>query len=265
MSARQRVPLTGRSNLSDVGASTGRESVGSETRRRLNDPRIVLRPYSAQGEVRDVHLTRPPILPKSRFKLVPEADPTLGVPKRGRGRHATLICPDGWIERNLEPNWFETIDQSSALFDIEAKTHLCRDFVERNQLQLWKYSIDYLNKTPRTVADSIIDHPGFVKLMSNMHEKERKLKLSNSERVRRAMRDDHLQTTKTTVKSDVYLQSLETSREARTDKMNYLLSSSSTINPELPFRRGYNHAPEYGNFSQFNGLLQTNKGAMLNR
>lgn len=237
----------------------------SETRRQLNDPRIVLRPYSAQGEVRDVHLTRPPILPKSRYKSVPEADPTLGVAKRGRGRLGTLICPDGWIERNLEPNWFETIDQSSALFDIEAKTHLCRDFVERNQLQMWKYSLDYLNKTPRGVADSIIDHPGFVKLMSNMHEKERKIKLSNSDRVRGAMRDEHLQTGKGTVKTDLYLQSLETSRGAKTDKMNYLLSKSSTLNPELPFRRGYQHAPEYGNFSNYNGLLQKNKGAMLTR
>ena len=183
MSARVRIPLTGRSNLSQDEAHTGR-SFNTDARRNLNDPVYVLRPYSAEGVILDAHKTRPPILPKSRFSTVPSVDPTLGIAKRGRGLHANPICPDGWVERNLKPNWFETIDQSSALFDYEAKVLLCREFVERNQHQMWKYNLEYLNRTPRGVAENLCDNPGFIKLMSTMHDKERRIRLSNSDRVK---------------------------------------------------------------------------------
>ena len=279
MSARQRVPQTGRSNL---GMESAREAAGSdwgggggggssrrgsfntmttEKRERLNDPAQVLRPFSAEARVLDAYKQRPPILPKSRHSAVPPPDPTLGVPAKGRGRHALPLCPNGWVEKNLEPNWFETLDQSSALFDIEAKTMICRDFVERNQHQLWKYNLSYLGRTPRGVADELVEHPNFVKIYETYHGRERKLKLSNSERVKASLRDDHLNSLGE-VQTDPFLQSSSTPRDQRSAKMTFLLTSANVDGSK---RRGFQFDGEYGNFSRFNGMLKKNEGCSLNR
>lgn len=239
----------------------------SEKLRDLNDPARVLRPFSAEGKVHDAHKKRPPILPKSRHSAVPEIDPTLGVPKKRLGRHANLICPEGWVENNLKPNWFETLDQGSALFDIEAKTMLCREFVEKNRNQLWKYDLKYLNRTPRGVADELFDHPNFVKKFQTYHDKERKMVLSNSNQMKAVLRDDEYNSLgEISSSQDPFLQGFNTSRNERSNKMINLLSTACSINGGASVcRRGYKHAPEYGNFSTFNGLLQANKGALLNR
>jgi len=272
-SGRQRVPQTGRSNLGMESARGGGEggsgssrrgssnSLTSEQQRELNDPALVLRPFSAEARVLDAHKKRPPVLPKSRFRAVPDLDPTLGVPSRGRGRHALPLCPDGWVQKNLEPNWFETLDQGSALFDIEAKTMICRDFVERNRHDLWKYNLNYLGKTPRTVADELAEHPSFVKTFQQYNDRERKLRLSNSNQLKAALRDDHLNSLGE-VKTDHFLQSHDTPREARSLKMTYLLQSAQVDGSK---RRGYKFDREWGNFSTYNGNLAANKGAMLER
>lgn len=280
MSARQRIPQTGRSNLSmgsargegDAGGNSSSgsrrgsfSSMASEDKRNLNDPAIVLRPFSAEGRILDAHKKRPPVLPKSRYSAVPEIDPTLGVPSRGRGRHALPLCPDGWVDDNLRPNWFETLDQSTALFDIESKTLLCRDFVERNRHQLGRFNIGYLGRTPRSVADELVEHPSFVKTFQLYNDRERKLRLSNSDAFKSAtMKDDHLNSLGE-IKQDPFLQSFDTPRDSRIAKMNHLLVSTVSSRPDSSKRRGFCFDAEYGNFSRYNGNLALNKGALLNR
>jgi hypothetical protein len=40
---------------------------------------------------------------------------------------------------------------------------------------------------------------------------------------------------------------------------------SKAVNADGTFRRGYKHTYEYGNLSNFNGILNRNKEAMLDR
>ena len=262
MSARERVPLTGRSNLSarnsSAGELSGRMSAYQSAREQEQAPVSSARP----GAPLSTTLT---ILPQSRHKTVPPEDPTLSKPHRNKGRHAAPLCPDGWIKANMTPNWFDqSRDPSSGPMEIETKTKLVRDFVESHRRDLWKYDRSFANRSPREIADELIDNPGLRQMFKKFHGIERKMKLSNSDRTKASLRDDHLNSLGE-VQHDPFLQSHSTPRDARINKMTYLLQTASLGETVSPFKRGYKHATEYGNFSNFNSILAANKNAMLNR
>lgn len=246
---RDRVPLSGRSNLSSsrVVINTARSgdsvpdstrSLSSEEKQRLNDPLEVFRPYSPEIQKAEAHLVRPPMLPPSRY-------PTVLPAEKPRRRHPPT-CPEGWVEKNLAPNWFETVDQKTAVLEVESKTKFCREFVERNRDRMWKFDLAYLGRTPRSICDDMLDRPNFIKNISNMHSRERALNLSSSEKLQKCLRDDHLQSLGE-VTSDPYLQSFKTPREARMDSMTRILQPAM-LQHGTKYQRGYKHAPEYGNF-----------------
>ena len=270
-SRRERVPLTGRSNMSNIMSSNlgsarssarSARSLTTERREQLNNPLEVFRPYSPEVTKSDVHLVRPPILPKSRYSSVPPPDPTLGVVKHKR----KSICPADFITQNLAPKWYETVDQADAILNVDMKVTACREFVERNRDRLWKYDLKYMNRTPEEVADDMISSQGLLDKMKKYNSVEMKLKLSSSEQFTKSFSDNHLKDSKSIIKRDPFMQSMKTARADKAYNMTNLLQGKS--GPETLGRSnliGYRHAPEYGTFSNFNGLIQLNKNAILNR
>jgi len=229
---------------------------------RLNNPLEVFRPFSPEIRVSDAHLTRPPVLPKSRYSIVPEHDKTIGVTKWQVLGEKRSVCPPNWVETNMAANWFETVDQNSAIFDIEAKTMLCREFVTRNRNRLWKYDLAYLNRTPRDIADAITNNPCFVKKMADYNNRERALNLSSSDRLKLSLNDDNLQMK--FQKADPFIGSLNVSKEDKIYQMTNLLQPA-LLQHGIKNQRGYKHTVGFGNFSKLNGLLMLNKDCMLNR
>jgi hypothetical protein len=283
MQKRERVPLTGRStgsrnpsvgNSPSVSArsSMSNGSLPTERKEQLNNPIEVFRKYEPEIIVRDAHLKRPPILPKNRFKTVPDEDPTLGVPTIKR----KAITPASFVESNLTPSWFETMDQSTLL-DVEGKVIYCRDFIERNRDRLWKFDLKYMGLTPQAVATDLTTQPGLMTKMKKFANLERSMRLSSSEQFTASFRDDHLGNSKGMIERDPFISSMQTSRSAKAWQMTNLMTSpigpgaqgGAGENPILQYgtknQRGYAHTTGYGNFSKFNGMLQLNKSSMLNR
>ena len=287
-SRRERVLLSGRSNASARGpggsnpASARGPAVSSSIssarttstcstlptarKEQLNNPLEVFRPYSPEVTVSDSHLQRPPILPKNRHSTCPPMDPTLGV---GKARKHS-ICPEGFADANLAPNWFETLDQASALLDIESKVVHCREFVERNRDRLWKYDLRFQGMTPRTVVETMMKEEGLLTRMQKFNKVERALKLSSSEQFKASFNDDKLGASKSIIKTDPYLMSYETPRAQRQMQMTNLMTNNHGADGDIlqhgrRNQRGYKHTTGFGNFSNFNGLLQLNKNCALNR
>ena len=301
-SRRERVPLSGRSNVSSarregrvvgvgIGGGIGSNSVSARSRgpqvssrmnsarsnfsdtslptarkEELNNPLEVFRPYSPEVTVSDSHLRRPAILPKNRHSTNPPMDPTLGVAKARK--HS--VCPEGFIEQNLAPSWFETLDQAAALLDIESKVVHCRDFVERNRDRLWKYDLDFRGLTPRSVVDKMMKEEGLLTRMQKFNKIERAVKLSSSEQFKASFNDDKLGASKSVIKSDPYLMSYDTPRATRNLQMTNLMTNNGGAGGDIlqhgrKNQRGYKHTTGFGNFSNFNGLLQLNKNCALNR
>jgi hypothetical protein len=278
MSKRERVPNSGRSNLnsarsnpavsSRMGSARSVDTISTTRREQLQNPLEVFRPYSPEITVADSHINRPPILPKNRFLTNPPMDPTLGVTKQRK----KSICPDGFIEKNLAPNWFETIDQGSALLDYETKIQYCRDFADRNRDRLWKFDHEFRGLTPRGVVNHMISNEGMLARMKKYDRSEKALSLSSSEQFKAACNDDQCSTSKSIIKTDPYLMSYDTPRNVRTMKMTNLMTNSNgdgTAGDILQYgrknQRGYKHTTGFGNFSNFNGLIQLNKNCSLNR
>jgi len=281
MQKRERVPLSGRSTGSKASAPVSARDKGPESARsalssarsentlptwrkiELNNPLEVFRPYSPEVTVSDSHIQRPPILPKNRFPTNPPMDPTLGV----RKKRSHSITPDQFIEDNLAPSWFETMDQEKALLDNDTKLGFCREFLDRNRDRLWKFDLAYMNKTPRGVADSLVGQPGLLARMKKFNAQERALKLSSSEQFKASFRDEHLGNSKSVITTDPYLSSFHTSRADKAYTMTNLMTNNHGLILQHGSRnqRGYKHTTGFGNFSNFNGMLQLNKSSMLNR
>ena len=269
--SRSRPQTTGRSNRGDfadrplTGMSTnsGRRSVGSypsnvnsARKAELNDPIQVFRPYSPDGRLMDAYKYNPPVLPRS------VTDPT--VPNYDTGRRSTnrrpLTCPTDYIERLQRPH---ILDKSSFITEIddESKQKMCRGFVERNRDRLWKFDSANFNKTPRTVANEILEDPYFITRMSVNLNKERQFKLSNSEKTAEVLRSS---ATSFPLPHDPFGASMTTSRDMRRTKMESMLAPA-LLQHGRQHQRGYDHAIDFGNFSKYNGVLKTNIATTMNR
>lgn len=281
--SRNRFPNSGRNNLSSIGAQSinnnnnvnntnnhnnnvnnvanngvsivsSKISLSNSVKHKLNDPLLVFRPFSPEGRVYDSHIVRPPVLPKSRDSIYGPASETPRKPNK------KLTCPDNWIKTLNAPNFFETAD-FKTLLDVGVKETYCREFVERNKDRLWKFNLKYLNQTPRTVCDDMVGDSNFIGTMRNFYLKEQTLNLGASDKFAKSIKDDHLHAMGE-ITTDDYLASMTTSRTQREARITKLLAPR-LVRPE--FRRGYLHAEEYGNFSNFSGFVISNKGVGLDR
>lgn len=284
--ARSRVPTSGRSNVANVrnensrsnsargqNIMSGRSGLSSEpitvsTARRaaLNDPIEVFRPYSPEGRVMDGYKYNPPVLPSScTDQLIPNYE-------TGRRSYSRpLTCPTQWIEKHQQA---DILDKSAFIthIDEDSKVKMCRSFVERNRDRLWKLDSSTYKKTPRTVANEILQDPYFVTRMAVNLNKERNYKLSNSENTAAALSssgtgrsDNGNNTTRhISITSDPFSSSLTTSRDIRKEKMGNILAPA-LLQYGRKHQRGYDHAIDFGNFSKYNGVLKTNQATTMNR
>ena len=259
--SRSRQPQSGRSNLSARGAGAmslaSKESLGGSVIERLNDPIMVFRPFTPAARVMNAHKLRPPVLPKSDDII--QSPPLSDRGMRGRTKKS---CPQEWEDNLQAPNFFETAD-FKTLLDDKVKEKFCRNFIERNKNRLWKFNSKYLNQTPRTVCADIVEDHEFIGAMRYYFIKEQTLNLGASDKVKACLKFDQ-QDSLGEIRSDNYLTSLTTSRQDRDARMRSLLAPIQQQHNKEHVR-GVNHTAEYGNFSKYSGILQTNKGATLDR
>ncbi len=263
MSARQRVPLTGRSNISDNLNNSARSSrpesesevyISTARRKQLNDPLEVFCPF--QPEIKDTPCdqVRPPILPKNRYLTVyPEEEPV---------RKPKPYTPKEFVEKLQAPNIFETLDMSS-MCDENLKLKMVRQFVERNKHRLWKFNLDYMNKSPKEVCAMLMDDQALVGRLQTYTKRESSLNLGSSEKVTKNLSDVGYNSLGE-IKSDFQLNSLTTSRETRDERRRRLFASNED-HPTRDFVRGFRHTAEYGSFSNYNAYIQLNKSTSINR
>lgn len=243
MSARER-KVSGRSNLSV---------------RSYADPLKVFHQYNP--EVPDkvpAYKLNPPILPKSRFPTVPPIEPL------EKARTRPLACPQQFVETVKAPHMF---DKASfiRIDDPETKQVLSKEFVERNQDILWQYDTDFLGKTPRTACNMLAGSgKEFLGKMTKYHSREQVLRLSSSSKVSKCLSSKNLDGGFDIEPRDPFGSSLTTSREDRQAKMTKLLAPALS-NHDTTHSRGYKHTVGYGNFSNFNSIIKSNKDAMLKR
>ena len=201
---------------------------------------------------------RKPTLPPSRFSTVPKLEE---IPKSRYMR--PLRCPQSWLDRNA----VDENDVRHMGFEIlnnrKEKQKLSRKFIEANINRLSKFNPEYANKTPQEVCNLMMDHNNFGGLMVSYKKREKTLNFSTSNQTKETFNDNGYNSLGE-ITNDPFIASSTTPRHVRELRMSKLLSPSishtvfkTDDNPHR-FRRGYRHAPEYGNFSAFNGLLVKN-------
>lgn len=250
-----RRPATGRTNRSDAKEDKLRRpatAIENERKSKWNDTLMFHRPFSPRDPFFPEVQALPPILPKS-------IHPTVPPPDSPRRRLKPSICPTGWEEKLQQPHLFDRSNMK-GYFEDEEKVQHCREFIERNRTDLWRFDHSYAKKSPRALCNSIVDDSNYISIMVRNHTKERVMKLTSSESAKQCLR--HLDNSRDSTYSDPFIASLSTARESRDQKRLTLISSgyADTIH-----RRGFAHAPEYGNFSRYNGVLKSNNAAVMKR
>lgn len=283
-SARVRVPLSGRSNRgggnadrpesasvfsrpTTANSNTGRPStansrsgvhtVTTADRVYYNDTMRIYRPFSPRDPA---HMEKPmaPVLPPSRFPTVPhyEEPPT----------KKKISCPEAWLGESQKPDLFDKSNFAAKL-DDETKIKYCRSFIERNRADLWKYDHRYGKMTPRTVCQEILDDErNFIPIMTRNYSRERVLKLGSSASTKDCLTYDldPYERFGNNTYNDPFIASLTTSRQSKDKRMETLLQPAR-MSADKTHCRGYNHAPEYGNFSRYNGVIKSNQAAVIDR
>lgn len=236
MSGRVRIP-TSRSNINSARSDTSGLDFTLTQREKLNDPIYVHRPFSPEVRVMNAHIERPPVLESSRYK-------TINTTEINRKDSKRMTCPREWIQQNMERPWTEIVNHT--IYDnVEEKKKIVRPFIERNRDRLWQLDRKYLYQTPRTVCNDMVMKHNFIKDMSNFYKTEVILNSNGSQQVANCIKYDKCGT--------------------------YDAPTSIRMNNNVPFpnhvkqfRRGFCSIEEYGNFSRYNAVLQSNKGG-LNR
>lgn len=253
-SARDRRPATGRTNRTESFSDNRRPTTSTEKDRKAkwNDPLMFHRPFSPRDPFLPEVQALPPILPPSIYPTVPPPD----TPKQHK---RPSICPKGWEENLQKPDLFDRSNMK-GFFSDEEKVHYCREFIERNRTQLWKYDHTYAKKTPRTLCQSIVDDPNYINIMVRNHSKEKIMKLNSSNLARKCL--THVDNDRDRTYNDPFMASLSTAREIRDQKRLTLINGAYA---DSNHRRGFAHAPEYGNFSRYNGVLKNNSATVIKR
>jgi len=269
-SSRIRQPLTGRSLQSSSTEGRSKRSKFTNNsltpsllllKEKVNDPLNVKRPFTPEEKVFDAHIQRPPILPKSRYhtlKYVTDIEP--------EKRKYPLRCPEEWIERNNHgavPIINEFIDTEEEV--LQKKIKASREFIQNNKNQIWKMDRRFLNKTPQEICKIMVeDESNFNQRIEAYKNIARIVNTSSSNLISACLKDDHLNSLGEVTTDPFIMSAMASSRASRIEKMTTILKPA-LVNADNSFRRGYRHTAEYGNFSEFVGLMNMNKGSALNR
>lgn len=266
MSSRERRPQTGRSNLGDYqhrsiaeydGASINSSSIKVDPAKikQMNDPLHFHRPFSPKDPFYNESKALSPVLPRSRYPTIPENE-------SDSLRKRPTTCPPTWLERSQQVDVFDRSSMQGNL-DEDLKKRYCQSFVERNRQQLWKFDTAYLRKTPRTVCGAIVNDPDYMAIMTRNVAKEKVFRLSGSDQTKNCLTYPDTGISSHRGAADPFIVTVTTSRVDRERRRVALLGSSPPADKSN--RRGYKHAPEYGNFSRFNSVLKSNQAAVMKR
>jgi hypothetical protein len=247
-SSRSRPP-SGRSNVTTARSNSRPQTPSTITN--LNEPLIVNRKYCGNHDpITPRNVT--PMLPKSRFPTVyagPETPP----------KRKVLTCPEGWIEEQLRV-------KPPIRDSMENRTKIAQEFIDHNLDRMQEYRFEYTNKSPRTLQEMLVNTKGFGSLMNELQHKERARKIGTSSHQINSSLDERGAKSVRDVSWDPNITTLSTSRSKREIQVNRLFAPTVALHAtEKKFNRGYCHAPEYGNFSSYQGCLVKNQGAMLSR
>lgn len=176
-----------------------------------------------------------------------------------------ISCPQDIVDNNAVQNWIEVPDMILNPLDSSEKEASTHKIILRNRGRLWKLNREFKDQTPAEISAKIesLEDRKFIPLMRSMHSKERVLNLSSSEKVKQCLYEDNMQPVRAP-NFDPFIMTMNTSRETRQDRMERLMSPSSSFVIKTNCR-GYNHLPEFGTFCNFKGILNANQAAMLNR
>lgn len=167
------------------------------------------------------------------------------------------ITPQEWINQNSAPAF-------NIKADREERKVIVRKFIERNIDYMGEYNTDYKQKSHHDIYNLIMDSNNFNSTMLQLQAKERNIRKGNSSRqVKTALKDDHLSSIYEP-RFDPFILTYQSPRDLRQQKMISLFAPSLSER-NIENIRGYKHAPEYGNFSDYNNCLVRNQSAMLNR
>jgi len=248
MSARERKVLTGRSNQFGEGVHTWTTYTKKEY---LNDPLSFSRPFTPENKPHPIP-KRTKYLPTPRHRTLPPVSPERKPPPR------RSICPAGFVEKQMEPDWFHKID-SKAMVDERFKTEMAREFVERNRDRMWMYDISHHKKTPRTSCNMLLSEMNFIKLMKIYHRMESALDRGTSSHKINTCFDESklIPPASKTVSYDTFGSSLNTSRDNKEARIRNLLRPAMNNTIDIN-RRGALHDRDFGNFSRYSAHLAKN-------
>lgn len=232
------------------------------TPRLLNEPLYVNRMHCLNDDDNDEPFktsastlrttTATTILPPSRFPTLCDDFET---PRRNR----PLSCPESWVEKEKRPP--TPLDTS-----IDGKNRIAQEFIEKNYHRMQEYGHQYDKKTPRTLQKMIVEAKEFGPLINELRHKERARKFGTSSYQVKSCLDEHRAKPVYDIPSDPSIATLSTSRSQREMQISRLFAPTVALNAsEKRYSRGFQHAPDYGNFSNFQGYLLQNQGTMLNR
>lgn len=198
----------------------------------------------------------PPVLAPSRFSTVPLPEET---PKNRYKRPP--ICPQKWLDAQQSGSSTSATLSHLDLTDLvdpNVKKRLIREFIEKNRDRLPRFNSQYAKLDHNEVYRMMMKEENIAALLLRYELREQKLNASSSRFVKASLNDDGYNSLGE-IKNDPFLMSLNTSRRTRQERLSQLFTPNALKDQaETKFRRGYNHAPEYGNFSRYNGLMVLN-------
>jgi hypothetical protein len=248
------VPLTTATTTSSRAMSPLMRNITSEKFRNITDPLYVNRHQSRDifDTLQSTHKMVTTVLAPSRHPTVlPNEQENLNRYKR------PPICPQKWIDDNDQPEF--KCDGSH-----EEKKKITRQFIEKNVQYMGEYKYEFRNKSPQEIYDVIMSSPSFNSTMLDLKMKERVIRSGTSSKHLKSLFSDNSKVSLHQPKFDPFIQSLQTPRDLRKQKMESLFAPAME-NRTSDFGRGKSHVVEYGNFSNFNGYLNKNSSTMLNR
>lgn len=199
---------------------------------------------------------RKTFLPKSRFPTVPEVEPE--PPSRYR---RPPVAPKWFLEHNSKPTAFDEADFRTDV-DLSEKAQLVDEFLARNKYRMSLYNYSYKNKKLSDIREEMMGADRFLHQMTTYAHRERSYVSGTSSARMRSLLDQSQQQSIGEVK-DPFLTSLNSSRSDHNRKLETILAARTR--PTYDHVRGFRHTAEYGNFSNFTGILKSNENSVIQR
>lgn len=195
-------------------------------------------------------------LPKSRFPTVPpvEYEPATRYKRPS-------IAPKWFLEHNSKPTVFDQADFRTDV-DLSEKAQMVDEFIGRNKYRMSLYNHSFKNSKISDIRDEMMGADRFLNQMTTYAYRERSyVSGTSSARMKSLIDQSHQQSLGEA--RDPFLTSLNSSRREHNRKLDNILAARTP--PSSDFVRGFKHTAEYGNFSNFNGILKANENSVLKR